>query len=138
MNRALIAAAILSLPACIVYSNDRAPAPANFAPVIGWAEAGCFWDERSYDWVWYFDAEVADPDGFADLTDVYADVLDDWDGRLVDSFQLEDYGGGEFSTAWFQWDTYLDCRSGPYRIEFVAYDIFDAWDVYATYPIQDW
>ncbi len=140
MNRALLAAAaaLLSLNACIVYDSDSAPAPVNYAPDINWAESGCFWDNVAYDWVWYFDADVTDPDGLGDVVDVYADVFDDYTGRLVDSFLLSDFGGGFWSTEWLQYQTYLDCSNGWYVVDFVAYDHYDAVDTYAVYPYQGW
>jgi hypothetical protein len=138
MRSPIIAAALLSLSACIVYDTDTRPAPINDAPIITWAEAGCFWDSYAYDWVWYFDADVTDPDGKGDVWEVYADVLDDRTGQLVDSFLLADFGGGYWSTEWLQHQTWLDCASGWYVVEFVAYDYMDYWDSYAVYPYQSW
>jgi hypothetical protein len=108
MSRPLIAATLLSLSACVVYDTDTRPGPVNYAPDIVWAEAGCFWDNYAYDWVWYFDADVADPNGRADV----------WE--------------------WLQYQTFLDCGYGGYVVDFVAYDYFDAFDTYAVYPYQSW
>jgi len=126
---------LLALAACI-FPSSPPPAPVNRAPVVAWAEAGCTWDPYAYDWVWWFDAEVGDPDGLADVWEVYADVIDEWNGEIADSFLLESWGDGYWSTEWFQYQTWLDCRYGPYLVEFVAYDVYEAYDVYATYPYQ--
>lgn len=138
MSRTLIAAALLALPACVVYDSDTRPGPVNYAPAITWAEAGCFWDNGAYDWVWYFDADVTDPDGLVDVWEVYADVFDERNGQLVDSFLLSDFGGGFWSTEWLQYQTWLDCSYGGYVVDFVAYDTYDAFDTYAVYPYRAW
>lgn len=138
MRRTLALTALFTLPACIVVDADSRPGPSNWAPEITWAEAGCFWDDRAYDFVWYFDADVTDPDGQMDVWEVYADVFDDRTGELVDSFLLDDFGGGFWSTEWLQYQTWLDCSYGRYVVDFVAYDTFDAIDTFAVYPYQGW
>ena len=52
------------------------------APFIEWADAGCFWSSAERDFVWWFEADVFDANGFEDVSAVYADVLD-WDGVWV-------------------------------------------------------
>ncbi len=127
-------AALLALPACYVYDSDTRPAPINHSPDITWAEAGCFWDNAVYDWVWYFDADVLDPDGSFDVWEVYADVWDLRTNTMVDSFLLNDFGGGFWSTEWLQYETWLDCSYPDYVVDFVAYDTYESTDIYSVYP----
>ncbi len=135
MTRGLTLIGLFAIsPACIVYDNGPGPAPANYAPNITWAEAGCFWDPVVYDYVWYFDSDVTDPDGLGDVFEVYADVYDEFSGAWVDSFLLENYGSAIWYTEWLQFQTYLDCGR-PYVVEFVAYDYLDAVDFYSVYPL---
>ena len=144
MNRiAPFAVVLTALSGCIVYETDDPypydPDPggqvANYAPYTVWADAGCYWDNYNHDDVWYFEAEVDDPDGVYDVIAVYADVWDTWDGRWVDSFELYPTADPYFwFSDWLGSSTWLSCYYPDYAVDFVAYDAFDAYSVYTTSP----
>lgn len=123
---------------CVVYTDDghqNEPEPyVNYSPDITWAESGCYYDEYNHDFVWWFDTQVFDDNGHYDISAVYADVYGPQ--GLVDSFELynETADPNEWFSDWLQWSTYLDCYYGGYEVEFVAYDVYDAVDVYTVYP----
>jgi hypothetical protein len=119
---------------CMVYSYDVVDQPStvvvvdgNDAPYVFDAEAGVYWDDWSFDDVWYFDAYVDDYDSPYDVIGVWADVYDECSGGyLVHSFELyptndpsywtvEAYGSSTFL------DPFWDC----YTVDFVAYDVYD-------------
>jgi len=135
MTRTFLAALAALSTGCIVVDADRHdPPPANLPPYISWADAGCYWDPYGGDYVWSFEAEVDDPDGALDVSIVYADVYDDWTGEWIDGFELYPVEGITWYSDWWQVSTWLDC-SYPYNVvEFVAYDVFDAWDAVDVYP----
>lgn len=108
----------------------------NWDPVVYDGDAGCVWDARRAEHVWYFEAEVDDWDGFGDVVLVEARVYDDWrGGDLVDVFELAPtdepwvwYG------EWSERRTALDCWYGGYGVDFVVWDSFDASDVLTVRP----
>lgn len=107
----------------------------NFSPEVLDAEAGCYYDDYYADDIWYFDALVDDLDGAGDITQVWADVYDEYDGQLVESFEL--YRSNE-SMVWFSdWigsSTYLDCFYSGYSVDIVAYDTFEDMDYITVIP----
>ena len=105
------------------------------APFIEWADAGCFWSSFEGDFLWWFQADVFDANGFEDVSAVYADVLD-WNGQWVDSFELyQDYNQQlTWYSDWRELSTWLDCRYPDYLIEFVAYDWLGGVDAIDVVP----
>lgn len=143
----LIAALIAAAPACIVYTPGNGgnggnggpryeePVVVNYAPEILSAEAGCYWDGYYHDDIWYFEADVDDLDGLRDITQVWADVYDEWDGSLVESFEL--YPTDDpylWFSDWLGSSTWLDCWYGNYTVDFVAYDAYEDYDVVTVRP----
>jgi hypothetical protein len=137
MIRALIPALILfATTGCILYTDsddvrtDPNPDPIiNFSPIVLGAEAGCYWDSYYYDDIWYFEAEVDDPDTPYDVVEVWADIYDEWDGSWVDSFEL--YPTDDpylWYSDWLGSSTYLDCFYNYYSVDFVAYDTYEDTD----------
>ncbi len=129
MIRSTLAAfASLSLGGCLVYGGGpRQVAVDSTSPYISYADASCYWDDGYRDYVWWFEADVDDPDG--DVQAVYADVYDNWDGSLADSFELYYEGDGTWYSAWQQWSTYLDCEYYDYTVDISAQDSWDNTDV---------
>ncbi|MCK6506409.1 hypothetical protein L6R53_24050 [Myxococcota bacterium] len=132
--------ALLSLTAlsagCIVYEDPGppAPGPGNYAPFVEWADAGCYWDGYYADHIWYFEADVTDPDGALDVVAVYADVYDSR-GEWVDSFELFPTQDPVYwFSDWLGSSTWLDCGYRGYLVDIVAYDSFDAVDVLTITP----
>lgn len=137
---ALLATSLTS--GCVIYTddddNDYTPPPqqdVNYAPLIGFAEAGCYWDNYNGDFIWYFDSHVFDDDGWRDIRSVHADVYDAY-GDWVDSFELyrETPDPDVWFSDWLQYSTYLDCYYGGYTVDFVAYDQYEAYDIVSTQP----
>lgn len=129
----------LLVAGCVVYDEDHhhvpPPSPAvNHAPVVLDAAAGVFWDEWAHDDIWYFDAEVDDPDSPYDVVQVWADVYDDWSGELVDSFELFPTDDPfVWYAEYYGHDTWLDPFYPHYSVDLVAYDSWDAYD-FITVP----
>lgn len=128
---------------CVVYETDRVQqpgpaAPVNYAPELLEADAGCYYDRSFRDDIWMFDAVVDDPNGVYDVVAVYADVYDDFDGTLVESFELlpTDDPYIWFSD-WLGSSTWLACGYEGYSVDIVAYDSFDAVDALTVYPWVD-
>ena len=137
-----IALALLAaLPACVVYDTDHVvvddPAPyVNYAPVINYAEAGCYWDGYYSDFIWYFTGDIDDPNGVYDVVSVWADVYDSPSGAWVDSFEL--YPTNDPYTWYSDWlggSTYLDCNYPYYEVDIVAYDTYDVYTATTILPI---
>ena len=126
---------------CYVYTSDVEPGTSydntiyNYAPEVLDAEAGCYYDQTYRDDIWYFDAMVDDMDGLSDITQVWADVYDEYDGSLVESFEL--YPTAD-SLVWFSdWigsSTYLSCYYTNYTVDIVAYDTFEDMDYITVIP----
>jgi len=143
----LLTAALLTIvtsSGCYVYTssdvNDEfsyeyEEVVSNYAPEVLDAEAGCYYDGSYRDDIWYFDAVVDDFDGLGDITQVWADVYDEFDGALIESFEL--YPTGD-SSVWFSdWlgsSTYLDCFYRGYTVDVVAYDTFEDMDYMTIVP----
>lgn len=126
-------AAFATLSGCFVYADTPHSTP-NAAPAIVYADAGCYPDDYYHDFVWYFDADVEDWDGANDVSEVYADVYDDWTGEWIDGFELFPEGGVIWYSSWVGNSTYLDCTYTGYVVDFTAFDIFGASDVVSVYP----
>jgi hypothetical protein len=141
MHRLLATALALSFTTgCVVYSDDHdhqdepvVVETANYAPVIDYAEAGCYWDSYNGDFVWYFDSQVWDSEDW--VTGVYADVYDAR-GEWVDSFELYNETADPYIwfSDWLQYSTYLDCYYGGYVVDFVAYDAYEHAEIITVYP----
>lgn len=137
MTRLLpVALTALVASGCIVY-EDGGPPPdpyVNYAPFVEWADAGCYWDDYYRDDIWYFEADVTDPNGALDVVAVYADVYDAR-GEWADSFELYPTQDPVYwFSDWLGSSTWLDCYYSGYEVDFVAYDSFDAYDVLTIRP----
>ena len=128
---------------CIVYESDyrdvpdrRAPPAAiNYAPEILDADAGCYFDRAYRDDIWMFDAIVDDPNGPLDVVAVWADVYDEWDGTLVESFELFPTDDPYYwFSDWLGSTTWLACGYDLYSVDIVAYDTLDAVDAITIIP----
>ena len=118
---------------CYVYESDVDPhyesTILNYAPDVIDGEAGCYYDSYYGDDIWYFDALVDDLDGLGDITQVWADVYDEYDGQLVESFEL--YPTNDAMVLFSDWmgsSTYLSCYYDNYTVDIVAYDYFEDMD----------
>ncbi len=138
----LFAAGIAS--GCVVYTDDDddvvvPPQPAvNYAPVVTWADGGCYWDGYYRDHIWWFEADVDDPNSPYDVVAVYADVYDSYSGTWVDSFELYPTEDPYYwFSDWLGSSTWLDCSYGGYVIDIVGYDAFDAQGVGTFYPVTE-
>lgn len=123
---------VLGLSGCFVYT-DPGPAP-NQAPYFDYADAWCEPDNASHDFIWAFEADALDPNGANDVSEVYVDVYDTWDGAWVDGFPLDPVGGVTWYSAWMGSSTYLDCTYAGYEVDFTAVDIFGASDTVTVVP----
>jgi hypothetical protein len=130
-----LAFALAVLPGCFVYADEPARPPLNASPLITYADAGCEPDDYYHDFVWYFDADVDDADGPADVDQVYVDVYDSYDGTWVDGFDLYPDQGITWYSDWVGSSTYLDCTYPDYVVDFTAVDIFGATDVVSVDPL---
>jgi hypothetical protein len=124
MRPALPAFAAL-LSSCIVYADGAPPTDYGQPPAIDFADGSCYFDEARRDFTWWFEAEVHDDRGPGNVVAVYADVYDDWDGSLADSFELYRDNAAYWYAEWDQASTGLDCEYYDYTVEFVAYDTDD-------------
>jgi hypothetical protein len=133
---ALPVLALFTATGCIVVddSGDNRPPPpppppvvVNYAPEVGDAEAGVYWDNGYRDDIWYFDAFVQDGDGARDVTEVWADVYDDY-GRgdgYIESFELFPTNDPNvWFSDWMGSSTYLDPYYAGYSVDIVAYDSY--------------
>lgn len=138
--RDLLPALVLTLPAftsgCVVYANGGPPA-VDRHPEITYADAGCYWDNAYGDYVWYFEADATDPNGSADVVEVYADVYDIDTGDWVDGFDLTPDIGVTWYSAWVGSTTYLDCTQPIYSVDLTAVDRTGLWDVVTVDPVQE-
>lgn len=133
MSRALLNGLLLiPLTGCIVIDEENPPR--NQPPSVVGAEAGCYWDDYNGDYIWYFTAEVWDPDGPQDVVQVLAGVYSA--GQWADSFELYVEGGDPevWFSDWLQYSTYLDCHYGGYTVDFVAYDSVESYDTLSVAP----
>jgi hypothetical protein len=107
----------------------------NDAPSIDWADAGCYWDSYNGDYVWWFEADVFDRDGFYDVDAVYADIYDAR-GYWVDGFELfqETPAPEIWFSDWLEFSTFLDCGYKGYTVEFTAFDVSDDFDTMEVVP----
>lgn len=135
-SRLLPLLAALVSTGCLVYEEPGpGPGPVNHAPFVEWADAGCYWDGYYADHIWYFEADITDPDGNLDVVAVYADVYDAR-GEWADSFELYPTQDPVFwFSDWLGSSTWLSCDYGGYVVDIVAYDSFDAYDVLSITPL---
>ena len=141
-----LALATTALTGCIVIEDDNpgcstcggggAVVVTNYAPEIWDGDAGCYYDGYERDDIWYFEAEVDDRDGLSDITMVWADVYDEFDGTLVESFELyETNEPGIYFSDWLGRSTWLDCGYPHYTVDIVVYDTFEDFDVLTLFPV---
>lgn len=98
----------------------------NDAPVVYDAVSGCYYDDYNRDDIWYFEGWVDDYNGPYDVTQVWADVFDDWTGEWVESFELFATGDpSRWYSDYLASSTYLDCWYGQYSVDIVAYDSWE-------------
>lgn len=112
------------LTGCFVYA-DPAPGPRHYvneAPYLSNVDASCYWDDYYGDYVWWFAVDADDADGAGDVVAVYADVYDNYDGQVADSFELYPDQGVAWYSAWQERSTNLDCEYYDYTVEFIASD----------------
>lgn len=138
-----LALSIAVLTGCVFVDDGYSPphhhdvvvVTPNSAPYIYDGFSGCSFDRYSNDDVWSFEADVGDADGVYDVVQVWADVYDDYDGSLVQSFEL--YPTDTASVWYSDWlvgTTYLDCWYGGYTVDLVAYDTYDAAGALTIFP----
>jgi len=135
-----LALVALASTGCLVY-EDPGPGPGpvhvNSAPLVTWADAGCYWDGAYQDDIWFFEADADDPDGTLDVVAVYADVYDAR-GEWADSFELFPTQDPLYwFSDWLGSSTWLDCGYPGYQVDLVAYDTSDAYDVRTIAPSID-
>ena len=71
-------------------------------------------------------------DGGTALLDVY----DEFDGTLVESFELyETNEPGIYFSDWLGRSTWLDCGYPDYTVDIVVYDTFEDFDVLTLFPV---
>jgi len=100
-------------------------APVNAWPYFTGAEVLTGYDDAYGQCYWQFYAWVEDPDGLADIDEVYVDVQDlDDPGVLVERFYLADDGLGQWSdTIFAAYAGDADCnKPEAYQILFWVYD----------------
>lgn len=123
MRLSALTICLLSTGCYVSVHDDYGSAPAkDTAPKVTWADASCYWDEGYHDFVWWFQADVADGNGAGDVEAVYADVYDHYNGEWVDAFELYFDGGNTFFSSWQGRSTYLDCEYYNYVVDFTAVD----------------
>ena len=132
-----IALALLVTTGCIIHTSDRDDefevdvpvVDTNYAPIVTFADAGCYWDSYYHDDIWYFEADVDDYDGPLDVVQVWADVYDEWDGSFVESFELFPTDDPYlWYSDWLGSSTWLDCWYDNYSVDIVAYDTWNDYD----------
>ena len=131
---------------CIVVTDNDdhqgpPPPPVNVAPYVSDAEAGVYWDQRYHDDIWYFDAYVEDGDGPYDVTEVWADVYDDYappgaqDDGYIESFELYPTNDPNvWFSDWLGSSTWLDPYYTGYSVDIVAYDTYGETSVITVWP----
>jgi hypothetical protein len=136
----LLSLALIPLTACYIdpYPGDGGGGPYNSPPYITWADAGCWWDGQSRDYIWSFEADATDPDGVYDVVDVYADVYDAanvWQ----DGFDLypDDYEPSFWYSDWYESSTWLYCSYPGYVVDITAVDSYGDYDIVSVYPYAD-
>lgn len=136
MTRISLVLLAAALPACVIVDEDPHPTPyVNYAPIVTYAEAGCYWDGYYADYIWYFQAEADDPNGVYDVVSMWADVYDGPTGAWVDSFEL--YPTNDpyvWFSDWLGSTTYLSCGYPNYEVDIVAYDSYESYDVVTVLP----
>lgn len=134
------AAALLASTGCVIYADDvePPPPPANYAPFVEGAEAGCFYDSYYRDDVWYFEAFTDDPNGVYDVVEVWADVYDEYHGATyIESFELYPTNDPHvWFSDWLGHSTWLDCHYDGYTVDFVAYDSYGDYDVVTVWALS--
>jgi hypothetical protein len=143
MNHRLASFSLLAFvtTGCIVIDDEPngpccdTPVNVNDAPVVFDGEAGCFWDRANRDDIWYFEAAVEDWDGQGDIIGVWADVYDEYDGTLVQSFELFPTNDPYvWYSDWLGRSTWMDCTYRGYTVDLVAYDQLESVGVLTLVP----
>ena len=126
---------------CVIHDHgDPEPVPVeyNAPPYIEDVAAGCYWDDVAFDDIWYFEADVSDPNGVYDVVSVWADVYDEFDGTLVQSFELYPSDDPYFwFSDWYGSSTPMVCGYPDYTVDIVAYDSYDDYDVVTVWAAWD-
>ena len=136
----LLSLALIPLTTACYVDVDPGPdgggggGPYNAPPYITYADAGCWWDGPSRDYIWSFEAEAGDPDGVYDVVEVYADVYER--GQWLESFDLwpDDYDPYFWYSDWYESSTWLYCGDPGYVVDIIAVDSFGDYDVVSLYP----
>lgn len=145
LRNLVMPALALATTGCIVIEDDRNDGCfdcgggdvviTNYAPEVYDGQAGCYWDGYERDDIWYFEAAVDDADGLGDIESVWADVYDEWDGTLVESFELyPTETPGVYFSDWLGSTTWLDCGYPDYTVDLVVYDHFQDSDAMTLVP----
>lgn len=129
--RASLLTLALVLPGCIVVHDTDPPVG---APTFTYADAGCYWDGYYADYVWFFEADVADGNGGVDVEEVWADVYDEATGAWQDGFPLYWEQGLTWYSAWVGGSTWLDCRYPHYSVDLTAKTWDGQFEVITLYP----
>lgn len=127
---ALILAVGLALATSACTTSGRREAN----PRIVTADAGCFTD-AGFDY-WFFEANVTDPNGYADVRAVDVHIYDEGAGNvLVTEFGLNPTAD---PAIWYaevpDQQQGLDCRYAGFTVDFVAYDAIDLSDALTIVP----
>jgi hypothetical protein len=134
MNRMTALALFLAAaPGCVVYTGHPGggggggTVVTNIPPSVTSADAFVYYDPAYRDDIWAFDAFVDDGNGIGDVTQVWADVYDEYAGGvLVESFELYPTNDPyEWYSDWLGSTTTLDPFYPGYSVDFVVYDQFD-------------
>lgn len=135
MIRTLNVLLMSTLAGCLVYDEPAPSQPQPSAgPTLTYADAGCYADDYYRDFVWYFEADADDANNGLDVTEVWADVYDDWNGEWVDGFELYFDSGITWYSAWVGESTWLDCTYSNYVVDFTAVSFDGGYDVVTVYP----
>ena len=134
----------LLLQACIIVESGKGTSSSgdydivvdgNDAPFINYANSGCYYDSSYMEDIWYFEADVEDPDSVLDVDAVFVDIYDVWTNELDDTFALDPTEDLSFwFVEWFEYSTNLDCYYDGYEVDVVAYDTLDEYDIITIVP----
>jgi hypothetical protein len=134
----LLSLGLAASTGCIIHSYDddpdvvvvdEAPPPPppvyNTAPVCDDGAAWVTYDAAYLDDIWQFEAVVDDFDGIYDVTQVWADVYDEYAGGVyIESFELLPTSDPYvFWSDWLGTSTLLDPFYQGYTVDFVVYDV---------------
>ncbi len=112
------------------HHHDPGPTFVNSAPEVWDGLAACDYDRALAADILFFDAFVADANGLGDVMSVWADVYDEYDGTLVESFELYPTDDPDYwFSDWLAGTSSIDCWYPNYSVDLVAYDTFDDYGV---------